>query len=124
MVGIELGCVCFRHRATTLALSAARWDHNSAMTTTSLRGSHRIGPWATLWRLAYSALPAMPRQCGTPLRATKDCCLRAALIAGALQWHTSGCQVPMERITPTINLASRAPMLRSRVNGWSVADWA
>jgi len=31
MVGIELGCACFRQRATTLTLSVARWVHNSAM---------------------------------------------------------------------------------------------
>ncbi len=35
MVGIELGCVCFRQRATTLTLSVARWGHNSAMATFS-----------------------------------------------------------------------------------------
>ena len=33
MVGIELGRVCFRRRATTLTLSVARWVHNSAMAT-------------------------------------------------------------------------------------------
>ena len=33
MVGIELGRVCGRQRATTLALSVARWVHNSAMAT-------------------------------------------------------------------------------------------
>ena len=35
MVGIELGRVCVRQRATTLALSVARWVHNSAMATFS-----------------------------------------------------------------------------------------
>ncbi len=35
MVGIELGRVCGRQRATTLALSVARWVHNSAMATFS-----------------------------------------------------------------------------------------
>jgi hypothetical protein len=34
-VGIELGCVCFRRRVTTLVLSVARWVHNSAMATFS-----------------------------------------------------------------------------------------
>ena len=33
MVGIELGRVCFRRRATTLTLSVARWVRNSAMAT-------------------------------------------------------------------------------------------
>jgi hypothetical protein len=33
MVGIELGRVCFRRRATTLTLSVARWVLNSAMAT-------------------------------------------------------------------------------------------
>src|SRR5450759_1423168 len=32
-IGIELGRVCVRQRATTLALSVARWVHNSAMAT-------------------------------------------------------------------------------------------
>jgi hypothetical protein len=35
MVGIELGCVCFRQRVSTLILSAVRWVHNSAMATFS-----------------------------------------------------------------------------------------
>jgi hypothetical protein len=35
VVGIELGCVCFRQRATILTLSVARWVHNSAMATFS-----------------------------------------------------------------------------------------
>jgi hypothetical protein len=33
VVGIELGRVCVRRRATSLALSVARWVHNSAMAT-------------------------------------------------------------------------------------------
>src|ERR1035437_7284622 len=33
MVGIELGRVCLRRRATTLILSVARWVHNSAIAT-------------------------------------------------------------------------------------------
>src|SRR6266851_3819169 len=35
LVGIELGCVCFRQRVSTLILSAVRWVHNSAMATFS-----------------------------------------------------------------------------------------
>src|SRR5262249_31916804 len=35
MVGIELGCACCRRRVTILALSVARWVHNSAMATFS-----------------------------------------------------------------------------------------
>jgi hypothetical protein len=35
MIGIELGRVCFRQRVTNLALSVARWVHNSAMATFS-----------------------------------------------------------------------------------------
>jgi hypothetical protein len=35
MVGIEVGCACRRWRVTSLALSVARWVHNSAMATFS-----------------------------------------------------------------------------------------
>ena len=35
MIGIELGRVCFRQRVTRLALSVARWVHNSALATFS-----------------------------------------------------------------------------------------
>jgi hypothetical protein len=35
MVGIELGRVCVRRRVTSLALSVARWGHNSAVATFS-----------------------------------------------------------------------------------------
>jgi hypothetical protein len=35
MVGIELGRVCVRRRVTSLALSVARWVHNSALATFS-----------------------------------------------------------------------------------------
>src|SRR6267143_321749 len=35
MVGIELGRVCVRRRVTSLALSVARWVHNSAVATFS-----------------------------------------------------------------------------------------
>ena len=35
VVGIEFGCACCRRRVTSLALSVARWVHNSAMATFS-----------------------------------------------------------------------------------------
>src|SRR5437588_1967819 len=35
VVGIELGRACCRRRVTTLTLSVARWDHNSAVATVS-----------------------------------------------------------------------------------------
>ena len=35
MVGIEVGCACCRRRVTSLALSVARWVHNSAVATFS-----------------------------------------------------------------------------------------
>jgi hypothetical protein len=35
IVGIELGCASLRQRVSTLALSVARWVHNSTVTTFS-----------------------------------------------------------------------------------------